>query len=147
MEFSLHLKIAGTGSHLPEEILPNEYFLGRELKIYDLEDRVIGTKVLENSDDIFGVTRIRERRKSKPCEFPSDLGYLAAVKAIEMSGLKADSLVGIILATVTEECNFPSGACKIQKKLGVRNCLAYDTANACAGFPEALCPANARVVR
>jgi len=142
----LHLKIAGTGAYLPEERIPNSFFEGKTLLTYNASGNVIKSSEVTDQS-IFEVTGIRERRRSAPDEFPSDMGYKAAVQAIENAGISADSLVGVILATVTEDTNFPSGACKIQKKLGIRNCFAYDVANACAGFPEALAEANARVLR
>lgn len=144
-----HLKIAGTGRYLPKTILTNEYFEFLErLNQYDRDNNII--KTLEGStkitsQKIIEITGIKERRKSAPNEFPSDMGYKAAEIAIEKSGINVDSLVGIIVATVTEDTNFPSAAVKIQKYLGAKNCFAYDIANACAGFPEALAQANSRV--
>src|SRR3989344_4370812 len=143
---NLHLEIAGTGSYLPEEIIPNEFFTNRLLNQYDSNEQIENKKTL-TSEEIVKVTGIKERRKSKPEEYPSDMGFQAAVRAIEVSGIKADSLVGIVLASVTEDVDFPSGACKIQKNLDVKNCFAYDVANACAGFPEALAQANSRVLK
>jgi 3-oxoacyl-[acyl-carrier-protein] synthase-3 len=141
-----HLEVAGTGSYLPEERITNDNFTGRLLNFYDVKGNVIDRKEF-TAEGIVRVTGIEERRKSAPDEFPSDMGYRAAVKAIEKSGISADSLVGIIFATVTEDVNFPSAACKVQKKLGVRGCFAYDVADACAGFPEILAQANTRVLR
>ncbi len=142
----LHLKIAGTGSYLPTDIIDNSYFTQKPLNRYDKEGNVLETRELTD-EGIVKVTGIRERRRAKSHETPSYMGHLAAVNAIERAGIKADSLVGIIVATVTEEVNFPSAACKIQEKLGVRNCIAYDISNACAGFPEALAQANSRMLK
>ena len=84
-----------------------------------------------------------------PEESVSSMGYLAARMALDRSGTRADELVGIIVATITENINFPCAAAKIQRRLGVpaENCLAYDIALACAGFPEALMQVNSRVLR
>ncbi len=142
----LHLKIAGTGRYLPAEIIPNNFFEGRKLNTYDKTGAVVDAKEVSEKD-ILRVTGIGERRKSASNECPSDMGYAAAVRAIEKSGIEVGSLAGIIFATVTEDKNFPSAACKIQEKLGARNCFAFDIANACAGFPEALASANSRVLR
>jgi len=142
----LHLKVAGTGSYLPDEIIPTEFFANRTLNTYDEKGNLIKESSFK-TEEIIKRTGIKERRRSETYEFPSDMGYKAAVEAIERSGITVDSLTGIILATVTEDSNFPSGACKIQRMLGARNCLAYDIANACASFPEALAQANARVLR
>ncbi|MEK6893712.1 MAG: ketoacyl-ACP synthase III [Nanoarchaeota archaeon] len=147
----LHLRIAGTGRYLPEERITNEFFEGLEkLFRYDASDNI--TEVFEGKrritkEKIFEITGIRERRRTSLGDLPSDLGYRAACDAIEKSGVKADSIVGIIFNTLTEKRNIPSAACKIQKKLGIRNCFAYDINNACAGFPEAIGQANSRVLR
>lgn len=146
METRLHLEIAGTGIYLPEKVIPNSYFLHRPLKKYNVDGSVKEIKVLEDENEIVNLTGIYERRRANPDEIPSSMGYKAARNALENSGVKADSLVGIIGCTVTEDVNFPSAACKIQRDLGVRGCFAYDIANACAALPEALAQANARVL-
>lgn len=142
----LRLQIAGTGSYLPETVIPNSYFVGRPLNKYDLDGNLVESKILTD-EGIVRVTGIRERRRSNPGTMSSDLGYIAAERAMADAGVDPDSLVGIIFSTVTEDKNFPNGAAKIQKRLGAKNCFAYDMANACAGFPEALMQANSRVLR
>ena len=145
---SPRLEIVGTGSYVPEEVIPNSYFEGRDLFNYDALGNRIGGSVRLTDEKILKQTGIRERRRSKPDEWPSDMGYIAALRALENADVSANSLVGIILASVTERCNFPSGACKLQEKLGARNvCVAYDMQSACAGFPEALMDADARALR
>ncbi|MDP4039393.1 MAG: ketoacyl-ACP synthase III [Candidatus Pacearchaeota archaeon] len=142
----IHLRVAGTGRYLPDEVIPNSYFAGRDLRRYDSLGCIVGV-VRKNESEIFKVTGIRERRKSPQGQTSADMGYEAASMAIERAGIDVDSLVGIIVGTVTEDVNFPSAACKIQERLGARNCFAYDISNACASFPEALAQANARVLR
>lgn len=145
MANQLHLEIIGTGSYLPPEIISNSYFLNRPLRKYDVKGEIIEERTFITEEEIIERTGIKERRKARPDQSPSDLGYIAAKRAIENSGIRTDTITGIILASVTENINFPSGACKIQKQLEIKNCFAYDIANACAGFPEALSQANARV--
>ncbi len=141
-----YLEIAGTGSYLPEEVIPNSFFTGRKLRAYD-ELGGIRKEVEVTEEGIFSLTGIRERRRAKKSEEPSDMGYEAAKRAIENAGIKADSLVGIICANVTESSNFPNAAQKIQLKLGAKNCSAHDIAFACAGFPKALAQADAMALR
>ena len=141
-----HLEIVGTGSYLPQDIRGNDYFSGIVLWKHDAAGKELEHRVL-NPEGIFQVTGIRERRYARSDEHPSDMGYNAAVRALEKSGVSADSVAGIIVATVSEKVNFPSAACKIQKRLGIRGCFAYDIQNACAGFPEALIEADARAYR
>ncbi|PIN90113.1 3-oxoacyl-ACP synthase [Candidatus Pacearchaeota archaeon CG10_big_fil_rev_8_21_14_0_10_34_76] len=143
---NVRLMIAGTGSYLPEGVIRNDFFANRPLKIYDSSGSVIGEKVL-SEEDIFNLGGIKERRRARENECPSDMGYKAALRAIENAGIEVDSLKGIILASVSEDTNYPSGATKIQRMLGARNCLAYDFSAACAGFPEALAQADARNLR
>jgi len=148
----LRLKVAGTGSYLPSEVIPNSFFENRDLYAYDGEgDRILydqeGNKVLPRrvtSDKIYELTGIRERRKSAKDEFPSDMGIIAAKRAMENAGVEADSLAGIIFATVTEDSNCPSAAVKVAKGIGAKRCFAYDVANACAGLPEVIIQANSR---
>jgi len=148
MDLGVHLEVAGTGSYLPEKIRGNDYFVGRMLEVRDGDNRIIGTKeIVDTEKEIVSVTGIRERRVPAPGETPSDMGYEAARKAIHNSGIDAGSLVGIVMASVSERKNFPDGASKIQKKLGIRGCFTYDLVNACAGFTEALIQVDARVLR
>lgn len=143
----LRLEVIGTGTHLPDEVIKNEFFLHRPLRAHAKDGSLTEIVQYEDDSEIRRRSGIIERRREKLGESPSDLAYPAAVKAIEGAGVTVDSLTGIIMATVTEDCNYPNGAQKVQKRLGARNCFAYDIANACAGFPEALAQANARVLR
>jgi len=136
-----NLKVIGTGSYLPEKIIDNSYFEDKLLKRYDVNGEVVGKKRI-TSDGIYGVTGIRERREAMENEWPSDLGYKAVVRALDDASVSADSLVGIIVSTISEKSNFPSAACKIQERLGIKECVSYDIAAACAGFPLALGLAN-----
>ena len=139
-----HLEIIGTGSYLPEQVVGNDAFVDRDLWAYDLFGEKTGASRRLTEDNIFKLTGIRERRKSRVDEFPSDMGYSASFRALEMAGVSANSLVGIVVATVGERDNFPSAAVKIQDRLGAINVkIAYDFQNACAGFPLALIQANA----
>ena len=144
----LHLEIAGTGAYLPEQVRGNDYFLGRTLLKFDSDNRVVGSKFMGDEEkDIVRVTGIRERRVPASGETSSVMGYKAALTALENSGVKADSIVGIVMASVSEQRNVPSGACKIQRDLGIKRCFTYDMQNACAGYPEALAQVNARVLK
>jgi 3-oxoacyl-[acyl-carrier-protein] synthase-3 len=138
-----HLEIIGTGSYLPERVVKNEEFIDKDLWTYDLNGNRVGESRRFTPEKIFEVTGIRERRKCREYEWPSTMGCVASTRALEMAGVTADSLVGIIIATVGEKENFPSAAVKIQNQLNARNVkIAYDFQNACAGFPLALIQAN-----
>jgi 3-oxoacyl-[acyl-carrier-protein] synthase-3 len=122
----MHLRkvgIVGTGSYVPEDKITNA----------DLE------KIVDTSNEwIVTRTGIAERRRARPDQASSDLGYEASVNALEAAGLSADDVDVIICATITPDMNFPTTACFVQKKLKALNASAYDLAAACSGFIYAL---------
>jgi len=67
-------------------------------------------------------------------EYTSDLGYEAALAALEHSGLTPDDIDLIVVATSTPDLTFPSTATIIQEKLGMRHGAAFDIQAVCSGF-------------
>lgn len=124
----IHSRIAGTGSYLPEKVLSN----------HDLE------KVVDTSDDwIVSRTGIRERHVAADHETTSDLAFHASRRAIEMAGVDAQEIDLIIVATTTPDMVFPSTACILQDKLGIRSGgAAFDLQAVCGGFVYALTVAD-----
>jgi 3-oxoacyl-[acyl-carrier-protein] synthase-3 len=124
----IHSRIAGTGSYLPEKTLTN----------HDLE------KVVDTSDDwIVSRTGIRERHVAADHESTSDLAFHASRRAIEMAGVDAQEIDLIIVATTTPDMVFPSTACILQDKLGIRSGgAAFDLQAVCGGFVYALTVAD-----
>jgi 3-oxoacyl-[acyl-carrier-protein] synthase-3 len=120
----IHSRIIGTGSYLPAKVLTN----------YDLE------KIVDTSHDwIFTRSGIVERRFAADDELTSDLALHASRKAIEAAGIAADEIDMIIVATTTPDMPFPSTACILQDKLGIRNGgAAFDMQAVCGGFIYAL---------
>ena len=123
-----HSRIVGTGSYLPEKILSNA----------DLE------KMIDTTDEwIFTRTGIRERHIAAENEFTSDLAVKAALQAIEVAKISPNDIDLIIIATTTPDRTFPSTACLVQEKLGIRNnCPAFDIQAVCSGFVFALATAD-----
>ncbi|MDP1635038.1 MAG: beta-ketoacyl-ACP synthase III [Gallionellaceae bacterium] len=117
-------RIIGTGSYLPAKVLTN----------YDLEKRV------ETSHDwIFTRSGIVERHFAADDEMTSDMALHASRKAIEAAGITADEIDLIIVATTSPDMPFPSTACILQDKLGIRNGgAAFDMQAVCGGFVYAL---------
>lgn len=117
-------RIIGTGSYLPSRVLTN----------YDLE------KMVETSHDwIFTRSGIVERRFAADDEMTSDLALKASRKAIEAAGISADEIDLIIVATTSPDMPFPSTACILQDKLGIKNGgAAFDMQAVCGGFVYAL---------
>ena len=73
---------------------------------------------LDTSDEwITKRTGVRERRVAAPDVTASDLGYEAAVRALDMAGLAAADLDLIIMATITPDTCCPASANWLQAKL------------------------------
>ncbi|PVV13398.1 MAG: 3-oxoacyl-ACP synthase [gamma proteobacterium symbiont of Ctena orbiculata] len=119
----IYSRITGTGGYLPEKIVTNQ----------DLE------KIVDTTDQwIFDRTGIRKRHIAADDEFTCDLAEKAARNAIEMSGLEASDIDLIIVATTTADQVFPSTACLLQARLGIRGPAAFDVQAVCTGFVYAL---------
>ncbi len=111
--------IAGVGSYLPENVITNA----------DLE------KLVDTNDEwIVTRTGIKERRTAGEGVPVSDLCFVAAKRALEDAGVKAEDLDLILVATVTPDFLFPSTACIIQAKLGASKAAALDIEAGCSGF-------------
>lgn len=91
-------------------------------------------KVLDTSDEWIRTRTGIENRHIAETEETSDLAYNAAKKALEDAGITPQQVGMIVVATVTQDQNFPSVACQIQERLGISGCAAMDIAAACSGF-------------
>ncbi len=91
-------------------------------------------KVFDTSDEWIRTRTGIENRHIAETEETSDLAYNAAKQAIENAGITPQQIGMIIVATVTQDQNFPSVACQIQERLGVSGCAAMDISAACSGF-------------
>lgn len=117
-------RLIGTGSCLPGNPVSND----------DLAARGIDT----NDEWIVTRTGIRSRYLAEPGTTSSEMGLVAARRALEMAGVAAADLDLIIVATSTPDFIFPSTACLIQGKLGNKGATAFDVQAVCAGFAYAL---------
>ncbi|SCY06950.1 beta-ketoacyl-ACP synthase III [Nitrosospira sp. Nsp13] len=123
----IYSRIVGTGSYLPERILTN----------HDLE------RMVDTSDEwIRTRTGIAERHIAADNQMASDLALNASRKAMEAAGVTAVDIDLIIVATTTPDVIFPSTACILQDKLGVRGCPVFDVQAVCSGFVYALATAD-----
>ena len=120
----MYSRIIGTGSYLPSKTLTN----------FDLE------KMVETSHDwIVSRSGIIERHIAADDEMTSDLALHASRRAIEAAGISADEIDLVIVATTSPDKMFPSTACILQDKLGIRNrSAAFDMQAVCGGFVYAL---------
>jgi 3-oxoacyl-[acyl-carrier-protein] synthase-3 len=82
---------------------------------------------------------IKERRHLQAADTLMSLVELASKKALQMSGLKAQDLDGIIIATSTPDFINPSMAAILHGRLGAKpECASFDLQAVCAGFLYAL---------
>ena len=79
-------------------------------------------------------TGVAERRIADPDVSTADLGYEAALKALEAGGLKAQEIDLIIVATITPDTCCPSAANWLQAKLDAPQAVTFDVTAACSGF-------------
>lgn len=120
-------KIISTGSYLPQKIVTNA----------DLE------KTVETTNEwIVERTGINQRHIAAEGELTSDLAANAAKKALEKSGLKAEEIEMIIVATTTPDLTFPATATTVQAKIGATSAFAFDIQAVCSGFVYALTTAD-----
>jgi 3-oxoacyl-[acyl-carrier-protein] synthase-3 len=126
----LGVRIAGTGSYVPDAVVTNDHLYQR-----------FGF----SSDWIVKRTGILERRHALPHQATSDLCYEAAVRCIENAAADPRDIDLVVLATFTPDMSFPSTACLVQDRLEL-TCPAVEVEAACAGFMYALVTAAAYVV-
>ena len=120
-------RVVGTGSYLPQKVLTNEQLE----RLVDTSDEWVVTR-----------TGIRQRHVAAEGENASDLALAAARRAIDAAGMRAEDIGLIIVATTTPDMIFPSTACLLQAKLGVKGCPAFDVQAVCSGFVYGLASAD-----
>ena len=123
----IYSRIVGTGSYLPPRVVGNEEFAAR----LDTSDQWIRER-----------TGIVRRHIADESQASSDLALEASRAALQAAGLKPGDLDLIIVATSTPDFVFPSTACLLQAKLGIRNFPAFDVQAVCSGFVYALATAD-----
>lgn len=124
------VRIAGTGSYVPDAVLSNDHLHQR-----------LGF----DSDWIVKRTGILERRHALPHQATSDLAYEACQKAFAAGGIGPEDIDLLVLGTFTPDMSFPSTACTLQDRLGIIG-PAIEIEAACSGFMYALITAAAYIV-
>jgi 3-oxoacyl-[acyl-carrier-protein] synthase-3 len=114
------LRILGTGSYVPPDILTNDDLVKMGL---DTTDEWITQR-----------TGVRERRMAAPDITTADLGLEASVRALEMAAVTAQDIDLIIVATITPDTCCPSAANWLQAKLDAPRAVTFDITAACSGF-------------
>jgi 3-oxoacyl-[acyl-carrier-protein] synthase-3 len=123
----IYSRIVGTGGYLPPRVVTNAEFAAR----LDTSDAWIRER-----------TGIVQRHIADESQTSSDLALEASRAALSAAGIKAEDLDLIVVATSTPDYVFPSTACLLQAKLGVRNSAAFDLQAVCSGFVYALATAD-----
>lgn len=141
--------ITGTGSYIPENIISGDHFM--EASFFDN-----GTKLDKENTEIINkfseITEIIERRYVCADLLNSDIGTLAAKKAIADAGIDKESLDHIIFChnfgDVRLNSNrtdmIPALAAKVKAQLGIENpdCVAYDIIFGCPGWVQGVIQAD-----
>jgi 3-oxoacyl-[acyl-carrier-protein] synthase III len=137
--------IKGTGSVLPELIVPNEHF--NDHIFYDKSGVKLEKQGAEVTAKLESITGIRERRYVPFDQDSRPLMTEAARLAIESAEISPNELDGIIVAhnagnMLVDENYFhtvPNMAALLKNSLGVTNyeCFAYDILFACPGWLQA----------
>lgn len=123
MSTRIRAKITAVGTYVPPRVLTNA----------DLE------KMVDTTDAwIMERVGIRERHLADKGVAASDLA-VAAVKNLQASHpLDLQEVDLIVVGTVTPDMMYPSTACLVQHKLGIRNTWGFDVSAGCSGFLYAL---------
>ena len=127
----IKVKVLGTGSFAPEQILDNAYFE----KTVDTNDAWIVER-----------TGIRARRKAEEGVTTSDIAAEASRRALDAAGVKPEDVDCILLATSSPDRIVPATAVYVQEKIGAWNAAASDMIAACSGFAYALSAGRGLVV-
>ena len=145
------IKITGTGSYIPTEVISNKdfsshVFLNEDGTSFPLSNDVITEK-------FHGITGIQERRYASDELTTSDLATIAAKRAIENANIDPETIDYIIFAHNFGDVKkgaiqgdmLPSLASKTKHNLGIKNpkCVAYDVLFGCPGWVEGMIQATA----
>lgn len=118
----MQAKVIGTGSYVPKKVVSNEMLES----LMDTNDEWIKTR-----------TGIEKRRISEE-ENTSVLCGKAAQNILDKTGVAAEEIDLIIVATMSPDYLSPSTACLVQDYLGAKQGMAFDISAACSGFIYAL---------
>ncbi len=143
--------ITGTGAYIPTQIKTNRDFAAHNF--YTDEGSPITQDPQIVVDKFQDITGIEERRYAMPEMDASTMGFIAAQKAIEDSGIDPETIDQIICAhnfgnvvkhTIQTDV-LPALASRIKHDLNIKNpnCVAYDILFGCPGWIQGLIQAHA----
>ena len=147
---TLHSVIAGTGSHIPSVVVPNEHFLGHEF--WGPDQKPIDKSNSEILKQFESITGIRERRYVSDELVTSDIAADAARNALDSSNIDPETLDYIIVAHNFGDVRagmgrsdmVPALAARVKAKLGIHTprTVAYDLIFGCPGWLQAVIQAD-----
>jgi 3-oxoacyl-[acyl-carrier-protein] synthase-3 len=143
--------IIGSGSCIPEIVIPNSDFLSHEFYLdYSVREANTSARVIEKFAKITGIF---ERRYASEGLSASHLAANAAAKAISDSGIDKETIDQLIVAHnfgdtkngLSSPDMVPSLASKIKRQLGISNpsCVPYDLIFGCPGWLQGMIHADA----
>lgn len=147
------IKITGTGSYIPKSVEKNEdfhqhQFLNADGSTIDYPNEVIVEKFK-------AITGIVERRYADDQLVASDIGFLAAQKAIDDANIDPETIdyiicahnFGDVKANTIQSDILPCLASRIKHRLRIKNpkCVAYDILFGCPGWVEGVIQAQAYI--
>ena len=150
----MSIVIKGTGSFLPEKIVPNSAF--EKNTFYAKTGDLIEKPTKDVIASLEAITGIKERRYIPDNEDSVPLMVKSALNAIKDSGLDKDELGGIIVAhnagnMVSEMGGWepiPNMAGRIKNSLNItnHNIFAYDILFGCPGWLQAIIQARQNIL-
>ncbi|MEB3378272.1 ketoacyl-ACP synthase III [Flavobacterium psychrophilum] len=147
----MNIKITGSGSYIPNQIVTNSdfakhQFLNEDGSAFNASNEIIAHKFKQ-------ITGIEERRYVDENLVTSDIAHFAAQKAIEAANINPETLDYIIFAhnfgnvkqNAVQGDAVPSLAARVKQKLRIKNpkCVAYDLLFGCPGWVEGVIQAQA----
>ncbi|MDJ0393522.1 beta-ketoacyl-ACP synthase III [Rhodococcus sp. G-MC3] len=120
-------KLLGLGVHRPERVVTNDEIC----EFIDSSDEWIQTR-----------SGIKNRRFTEPKQNVVYMSIEAGKKALEASGVSAEQIDTVIVATSTHLEQTPQAAAKVAHALGTSGPAAFDIGAGCAGFCYALTVAS-----
>ena len=115
--------ILGTGYYVPKKIIKN----GELSKLNKISDK-----------EIFNKTGIKERRIADINETASEMGYKAAIKAINSSKINLKKIDQVICSSFSGDYIYPALSCKISQMLKLPEPGCFDVMANCTGFQTAI---------
>lgn len=147
----MKIGITGSGSYIPTIVTKNDAFLQHHFM--ETDGTTFGQDNTVIIEKFKSITGIAERRYAKPELKTSDMGYLAAEKAISHARIDKEELDYIIFAHNFGDLAYgkiqgdtlPSLATRVKHLLRIKNpnCVAYDLIFGCPGWIEGVVQAKA----